>query len=226
MLTATDTLYLRVVEAAGAVGLNGWFEFVPTGVTPVTVYLTSLARVKEDEGISDATYDGQLNRLIRGVSVAMQNWMKRQIVEETYTDEVHSGDGWTDTIILNNRPITSTIMMVVKLDDSAISTSTYTDDDEAGIVYYKPTSLGTSSWASGTRNYKVTYSAGYTVVPEDLAMAATDQVRHEFHQSEPAGENRLGLASTVEPAGISSGYVPHAFLPHVLEIMAPYRRII
>jgi hypothetical protein len=215
---ATETLYIRVSEGAGALHLSGWIEFDPTGTEEVSTFLTTLSRVKTDEGLSDATNDAQLSRIIQGVSARMQQWMKATIVDTTHTEEVHSGLGWSEALRLKHRPVTATETMVVKLDDSVISSSLYTSHDAAGIVYLK-----SGYWEVGRRNYKVTYSAGYTAVPEDLAMACTDQVRHEFHQTVP-GKARLGLQSSVNPSGGSTAYLPESFLPSVIEAMTPYRR--
>jgi len=222
-ISSSEIVYLRPTAANGALNLSGWFEFSATDA--VSTFLTSLDRVKTDEGISAATWDTQLSRIIQGVSKAMQNWMRRDIVDTTYTDEVHSGDGWTNAIILKHRPVTSTTTMVVKEDDVTVSTSYYTTDTDAGIIYTVDGYWDTNSWTSGRRNYKVTYSAGFTSVPEDIAMACTDQVRHEFHQTQAAG-NRLGLSASTEATGGSSDYLPSSFLPSVLEIMARYRRVI
>ncbi len=218
-VAADETLYLRVTEAAGGVGLRGWFEFEPTGTSAVTAFLTTLARVKTDHGIDEATWDAQLNRLIQGKSAAMQSWAGRTFVDTTYTDEVHSGDGWTDTIILNHRPITGTETFVLKLDDSAVDSDDYTTDIDAGLVQ-----IVDANTTAGTRNYKATYSAGYTSIPEDLAMACTAEVRHEFNQSHPSVTNRLGIESSADASGGGTTYVPGGFLPSTLEIMRPYRR--
>jgi hypothetical protein len=221
-LTSSETVYLRVGTDNGALNLSGWFEFTPTDTTEaVTTFLTSLTRVKVDHGIGATTWDTQLSRLIQGVSAKMQSWMHRTIVDTTYTDEVHSGNGWDDTLILNHRPITSTETFVLKEDDTTVSATLYTTDDDAGLVQLK-----SGSMTSGRRNYKATYSAGYVGVPEDLAMAATEQVRHEFNQSQPSKTNRLGLGSSVSPTGASSAYVPGGFLPSTIEAMRPYRRVV
>lgn len=225
-VAADETLYIRVTEDAAAEDLSGWFEFEPSGAGSVTTFFTTLARVKTDDGIGVTTYDAQLSRIIQGVSKQMQSWMKRDIVDTTYTDEVHSGSGWDDALVLHNRPITTTTTMIVKQDDVAVDTSLYTSVAKEGVVYRVPGATGGGVWSSGSRNFKVTYSAGWTAVPEDLAMAATDQVRHEFHQSQPSSANRLGLTASTEATGGSSDYVDHKLLPSVIEVMMPYRRLV
>lgn len=215
---ATETLYLRVTEAAAGTGLRGWFEFEPTGASAVTALLTTLAIVKTDAGISVATYDAQLTRLISGVSSAMQKWIGHRIVDTSHTDEYHSGNGWQSELILNHRPITTTDTMVVEQDDVEVSSALYTQDLEAGIVY-----LDDGYWTNGNRNYKVTYSSGYTSIPDDLVMAATAQVIFEYRQSNPGG-NRLGIGANADASGGSTPYYEYNWLPMVKAIMAEYRR--
>jgi hypothetical protein len=219
-VSATETVYVRVTEAAAALNLSGWIEFEPTGTEEVSTFFTTLSRVKTDHGIGVATWDAQLSRLIQGKSKAMQRWMNRDIVDTTYTEEVHSGTGWTDSLILHNRPVTSTETMVVKEDDVVVTASLYTSGDDEGVVY-----LTDAYWTSGQRNYKVTYSAGYTAIPEDLVMACTAEVRHEFNQSQPSVTNRLGIESNADASGGGTTYVPGGFLPATLEVMKSYRRL-
>jgi hypothetical protein len=217
-ISSSETVYLRVEQAGGAMNLSGWFEF-QTGAEEVTTFLTTLSRVKTDEGIDSADYDAVLSRMIQGVSDAMQKWMGRTIVDTTYTDEVHSGNGWTDRIVLKHRPVTDTETMVVKVSDSAVDSSTYETDDDSGILYAVD-----SVWESGSRNIKVTYSAGYLAVPEGLAHAATEQVRHVWHQSSDGGA-RLGITRNADAGGGSTDYLSSEFLPSVIEAMRPYKRI-
>ena len=66
-ISATETVYIRVTQDSGAGNLYGWFEFDPTGTSEVSTFFTTLARVKIDEGLTAATYDAQLSRLIQGV---------------------------------------------------------------------------------------------------------------------------------------------------------------
>jgi len=220
-LTGSQYIYVRVKTAFGAMNLQGWLEYTTTGVASISAALTDLATVKTDHGITGSDNDAQLTRIIAGVSKAMQNWMGRAIVDTSYTDEIHSGNGWQDTLALNHRPVTSTDSFVVKLDDVEVSNTLYTKDDDAGLLY-----LISGQWTRGSRNYKVSYSAGYTSVPDDLVMAATIQCRHEFNQSQPSATNRVGIHSNADATGGSTVYVPGGFLPEVLEIMRPYRRVV
>jgi hypothetical protein len=215
-LSDSEVLYLRVTAASSAIGLSGWLEFVP-GAGAVGTFFTTLSRVQTDGKITGN--DVHVSRLIQGVTKAMQSYMQRDIVDSTYTDEVHDGTGWTDAIILKHYPLTSTVTPVVKIDDSTIDSGLYTYETGGRIIYRKG-----ADWTQGRRNIKVTYSAGFVGVPEDLAMAATAQVLHEFNQSPVSGKGKLGLESSADGAGGSTSYVPYDFLPFVLRVMNQYRR--
>jgi hypothetical protein len=219
-ITASETVYLRLTEDAGAMNLSGWFEF-DADVGGVGTLLTTLSRVKTHKGIAagTTTFDAQLSQIILGVSTAFEEFCGRTFADTTYTDEVHDGSGFRDAIVLNQRPITTTTTMIVKLDDDAVDATLYGNDADEGIVY-----LANGVWSQGRRNLKVTYSAGYTTMPEDLVMAATAQVVHVFNQSSPGGA-RLGLDSNADASGGGTSYSPSDFLPEVLRTLRAYQRV-
>ena len=72
-------------------------------------------------------------------------------------------------------------------------------------------------------NFKATYDAGYAAVPDDLVMAATDEVRHRWHQTADGG-GRLGIGDNADAQGGGTTYAPDSFLPSTLQAMRPYRR--
>jgi len=188
--------------------------------------LTTLAVVKEQHGISGSSYDTLITTVIAGVSIAMERYVGRTLTEATYSDELYSGDGFTDQIVLRNWPVTDTVTFVLKEDNSTITSTNYSVHSDSGIVYPVPDYYGQAVWTAGRWNYAITYSAGYdsTTMPADIAMAATDQVRHQLNQIQPTGPNWLGKTGINEATGFSVTLAPHRLLDSVKEILNTYRR--
>lgn len=69
---------------------------------------------------------------------------------------------------------------------------------------------------------EVTYPAGPDPTPEDLRLAAVEQVRHWLNQSKH-GDDRLGERSKALDAGGQTAYERGGLLPNVLEILEGYR---
>ena len=113
--------------------------------------------------------------------------------------------------------------MVIRYNDTVVSSSTYEVDDAAGEVIQVQSGVGTS-WAAGRRAYEADYWSGYEQVPEDLAAIATKQVVHEYLQTQP-GENRLSLRSAVIDEGGNGQYMIGAWVPGAERVMGFYRNL-
>lgn len=221
-LTGTEALYLRVVSEAGsAMNLSGWFELSTT--TSSVAVLTNLTRVKAHADIDESTYDALLSDLINGVSVAMQRNMDREIVSTATTAELVSASVGDDRLWLHESPILASPAPVVRHEGEVVPSTDYTILADQGALLAMEDDVA-GKWAAGSWAYSVDYSAGYTSVPEDLVLAATKQVRHEFHQASE-GNDRLGSLSKSLETGGSSTWVPGGWLPEVLEVMDSYRRM-
>lgn len=136
--------------------------------------LTNLADVKESLGIAsaDTTKDNLITRKINQATRAIENYCGRRFLETTYTNE-HYNATQIDQIILQQRPVTATTTFSLQIRDTllnmddwdTVDTNTYHVDNNPGLVDLLFTAVG--KWMS----YRVTYSAGYATIPEDLAEA-------------------------------------------------------
>jgi hypothetical protein len=139
--------------------------------------LTTKADVKESLGIasSDTSKDNLIIRNINKATIAIENYCERRFKETTYTDELYNATQ-TDQLILKQRPITSLTTFSLSVRDTglnsdswnSIDTEQYFVDNASGIVDSLYRNFG------NYKRYKVTYSAGYTTIPEDLAEACVD----------------------------------------------------
>jgi len=217
---AGTTMYLRITAESGN-AMNFYGNYFVDSAAGVASALTTLQRVKDFKGISGSAQDVLINQLIQGVSVAMQTFMRRNILTLAITAEKHDTTGLHDTMILEEYPVIQPPNVVVRYNGTVVDATTYAVDDNSGEVIQVKDGVGTA-WTEGRRAYEVDYWAGYSQVPEDLAAIATKQVVHEFLQTE-SGENRLGLRGAIIEPGGEAQYMTGPWVPGALQTMTAYR---
>lgn len=134
--------------------------------------LTNLADVKESLGIasSDTTKDNLIIRKINQATRAIENYCGRRFAATTYTDIEYDATN-TDVLVLRQRPVISLTSLSIRdtglnmADFEDIDAELYFVDEDAGLIKLMFTARG--RWD----RYKVSYVAGYTTIPEDLAEA-------------------------------------------------------
>jgi hypothetical protein len=80
-----------------------------------------------------------------------------------------------------------------------------------------------AAWTEGRGNYRVVYDAGYATVPEDVQEACAEWVAVLFFQTKRDPE--LVVSKTEGVGTVISALNRHAIPPHILALLAPYRRI-
>jgi hypothetical protein len=140
--------------------------------------LTSLSDVKESLGISsgDTSKDNLIIRKINQATRAIEAYCGRRFKLTTYTNQEYNATN-TDELVLRQRPIVSVSDFGVRntgLNDNnweSIESDLYFVDttasfeENSGILKLMFTNRG--SW----NRFRVSYIAGYTTIPEDLAEA-------------------------------------------------------
>lgn len=132
--------------------------------------LTTVARLKTFIGISSATYDTELERIVNAVSQFVQNYCDRTFVKTTYTNEIYDGTG-SDRLLLKQYPVSTTDTFTLEQRTSNQNTASWDAvDSESYYVQYTRGTVETTGWhfADLPRHYRITYTAGY-----DFDLAAT-----------------------------------------------------
>lgn len=214
-----EAFYLRVSAAAGTqMNLSGWFE-VEAGLSgSVSAYLTTLARVKAFGGIATAAHDALLNTLIAAASARIEARIHRRIAAAAYAGETH--DGGRPRVVLRHYPVAS--LDEVRLEGVALDPSGYALDAGAGILERRdgdPYAAGV--WPCGRGILAVDYSAGYAVIPEDLAEAATLQAYYLWTQTKAGGHRFAQRGEILDPGGTAQ-YLVGPWAPGVPEILAAW----
>lgn len=135
--------------------------------------LTSLADVKESLGIDsgNTTKDNLIIRKINQATDMIEKYCGgRRFAATDYTNEEYDSPQ-SDVLVLRNRPINSVTSLqqrdssLNENDWSTVETELYFTDSTGGTLDLNFTAGG--HW----NRYRVTYNAGYTTIPNDLAEA-------------------------------------------------------
>jgi len=184
------------------------------------VALTATATVKTYMGITDTSSDTLIGTIVSSVDASIKRYLGRQIESASIASETVDGNGIDDFVVLSDWPVTAVATVV--LAGTTLSSSYYAFD-ATGRLYYKPGgSDAYGAWPLGRRNLVVTYTAGYSSVPADLAMAATKQAAQEAKLSAVQG-GRLGDRSTILQDGGTAQYVVATWATGVQDVLDTYR---
>lgn len=140
--------------------------------TLLSYALCSVADVKESLGLasSNTQYDNLITRKINQATVMIERFCNRRFAATVYTNEEYDATG-IDQLILKNRPVNSLTSFQQR--DTSLNEDDWSDIDSE--LYFTDTVAGVIDLnfiASGRYNrYRVTYNAGYTTIPSDLAEA-------------------------------------------------------
>lgn len=132
--------------------------------------LTNLADVKESLGITDTSKDNLIIRKINQATKAIESYCGRRFAATVYTNIEYDATN-TDQLILRQRPVVSFTSLETR--DSGLNYDSWeTIDSELYFVDENASVIDLTFNARGKWNrYRVTYTAGYTTIPDDLAEA-------------------------------------------------------
>lgn len=148
-----------------------------------------LEDVKRFLDVQSSDHDDKLISLINDVSTDCKTFLKRELLQTTYTDEYYDGDG-TGTLLLNQRPIVSVTSLVPYEDAAAL-----TEDDDFKV--YKKNGmiklLNDGVFPKSHLEIKITYVAGYNGLanlPLDLRRSVIEAVAFKYNEQT---KGRIGV---------------------------------
>jgi len=172
----------------------------------------SLSEVKEFLDVAGTTvYDSLLNRIISRAEKAIDLFIGRSLVLETYNESYDIKDDYQDQIFVRHTPIVSVV--AVTDDGTAVDLDDLGIDEETGLVRL----TGDDSYfTKGKDSLEICYSAGYATIPPEIVLATELLVSYYFAQ-----RRRVGVRS--ERVGDVSQTFFGGFPPEVEEILVRYR---
>lgn len=181
--------------------------------------LTTLAKVKTHLDIpsSDTSQDTRLTTFLNAASTTIESYCERKFESATYV-EYHHGRRM-NFIMPREFPIISITELRIDNDrlftlpDTLIAIADYAIADRARTVYYS------GKFPQGFNNIRLTYVAGYSVVPYDVELACLWAVEWFVRHRE---NKRMGMTSVSK--GDENIGILAQMPPMVLEMINPYKR--
>lgn len=146
--------------------------------------LTTLAAVKASLNLTSSAQDTQLGSLITAISTFIVTELGRGILTATYT-EVRTGNG-KSSMMLKNWPVKSITKVewpagsIAVAGDQFLGTPGIDHDDRNLILVGYALEYGAP--------IRITYSAGYDVVPADISLVVAELVAEAYSQAGHRGE--------------------------------------
>ena len=183
--------------------------------------LTTLGEVKAWLQTGQASFpdtdDILLTRLITAASQFIQKWLNRNIASADW-HEVRDGNGG-QRLTFGNFPVTAVLSL--SIDGIEIPPAQNDGRFEAGYVF-SPTELVLRGYVFTCRpqNVAITYTAGYSVIPPDIAQACTDLVCLRYRERTRIGEmsRAIGGSETV-------AYSQRDMSEHIKLLLSQYRLV-
>lgn len=183
--------------------------------------LTTLGEVKAWLQTGQAAFpdtdDALLGRLITAASQFIQKWLNRNIALADWY-EVHNGTGG-QRLTFGNFPVTAVLSL--SIDGLAIPRAP--DDCGFGAGYvFSPTELALRGYVFTCRpqNVAITYTAGYPVIPPDIAQACIDLVCLRYRE-----RTRIGEVARATGGTETVTYSQRDMSEHVSLLLSQYRLV-
>ena len=168
-----------------------------------------------------------LENLINRMTDSINTYLRRSIKTATYTNEFYDGRGELE-LILKNYPITT--LTKVEYYDKITASVTWTLTEDTDFIQYADEGYlyKGSGWANGHKNIRITYTAGYTTVPEDIILALLKLCSYEIMAKGKSGieSERIGDYS-ISFTGAKANKVSIMYIPEDIQgLLLPYKRIL
>ncbi len=179
--------------------------------------LTTLDNLKRWLNITNMSDDDVLGRMIDAVSLFVENYLNRPILEQSFS-EWRDGNGKSE-IVLGNQPLVS--VQSVTIDGRVITPadpSNYWDTGWSVRDIYLVYQNG--CFSRGRNNVLINYTAGYASVPADLEQVVIDTIGLRYKE-----RDRIGFRSKTL-AGETVTFMISDFSPFAQSILRQYKKVV
>ena len=150
-------------------------------------------------GINSTNQDAEIEFLIPKVSELVKTYCRRTFIDHFDEAKIEIFKGGHSTIILKETPVTQVISVErsTNYGQNYTKLTKFTDWVQDGDTIVSLDAQGI--WKELINGYRVTYFAGYEVVPQDLKLAVLDLVTYyrkndgAIHSSKAPGTNSVQI---------------------------------
>lgn len=179
--------------------------------------LITKAEYKAYVGISSTTQDAIISSLITKVSALVKSVCRRTFVDYLSDPKVEYFQESGDTYIVGETPVLSIQSLEYSADygQSYTALTEYTDyvlnkrDDTVKCL--------TGDFVDVVNSYRLTYTAGYEELPEDLKLAIFDTITYYLRNDGAVHSNKAPGTNTVQVEYITTTSLP-AHIRRVLDL--------
>lgn len=205
------------------------YSTITTVVTPANSYdLTTLAKVKDELGITVSTYDTILGRYITSASAAAAQFCNRVFVAETVKDTLYADKYMAlfrsnvDALQLARWPLVSITSVVVD-GITLVENTDFVKDIVRGQLTRIDSSADRTAWCG--RLIVVNYQGGYSTIPTDLEDAIIRMVtkRYLAKGRDPSLKQESVPGVREVQYWIATGAEAGNMTPDILDILDNYR---
>lgn len=177
--------------------------------------LITLENYKSYAGINSTNQDAKINILIPKITQFVKNYCRRTFIDYVSTAKVEIFNGDLPYFILEETPI----IAISSVEWSTDYGQTYTaltefEDWLLDGELIKP--ITAEKFQEQLRGYKVTYTAGYSTIPEDLLLATMDLVTYYLNNEGSVNATKFSNTTSMQIEYISDAALP-AYIKRVLD---------
>ncbi len=182
--------------------------------------LITKADYKAYAGLTSPTADAQIDILVPKVSELAKSICRRSFVDYVDDAKVEYHDGGTSILV----PQEYRVINIVSLEYSADYGNTYTPlveytDYALSKNTYDIHSISSSGFAYAPNAYKLTYTAGFVTLPEDLKLALYDLITYYIRNDMAVHSNKAPGTNTVQIEYVTTTNLP-AHIKRVFDMYA------
>ena len=185
----------------------------------ISLPLVTRAEYKSYMGISSNTSDSAIDNLIPKVSDLVKTICRRSFIDYVGTPKIEYTEGGTEAIQLDEYPVLS----ILSLEYSEDYGKTYTTLTEyTDFVLSKATNslrpILTSAFPEAINGYRITYTAGYDAIPDDLKLVTLDIVAYYLKN-----DSAVHTHKNVNPNSMQIEYLSNTHFPaHIKRVLDLY----
>jgi len=198
--------------------------------------LVTRAEYKAYQGISSTTSDVAIDTLITKVSELVKSICRRSFVDYVDEAKVEYSEGGSSTIELTETPIITVSSLEYSSDYGAnystlteytnyVLSKTQNNLRPILVVSPPPEVIGYIPYGSRSNpifpeainGYRITYTAGYETLPEDLKLAVLDLIAYYIKNDSAVHTHKLAQPNTMQVEYITSTNLP-AHIKRILDL--------